>query len=130
MGAVTVTAQTTSKSTGQLLTGGRLPKGAQWKTFTITLPLSYDQTTVHGSALDLSAYFPDRIFFAAPMSPFAINASTGALYVGLVPGTAKTDGEGGFASNDWKVRAAATATESSNAADLSAYTFTMVACGL
>jgi hypothetical protein len=127
MGAVSVgTTVPVDKTMGQLLSGGRLPKGAKVKTFTITLPASYD---AGGSTLDLSAHFKDRIWFAAPMAPFAINASTGAVYVGLVPGTAKTDGQGGFSAADWKVRAAATATESTGAANLGAYTFTMFAVG-
>ena len=128
MGAVSVGATTpTADKLGAINVGAMgLPKGATVKTFTITMPASYD---AGGSALDLSAHFPDRVWFAAPMAPFAINATTGAIYIGLVPGTAKTDGKGGYASSDWKVRAAATATESAGAANLSAYTFTMFAIG-
>ena len=105
-------------------------KGASVKVFKITLPASYNQTTTHGSALDLSSHFKQRVYWALPISPFSINASNGAVCIGLVPGTAKTDRPGGFASSDWKVRAFATATESTNAANLGAYTAYIVACGV
>jgi hypothetical protein len=107
------------------IAGGRAVKGASIKVFLITLPTSYD---AGGSAMDLSTYFPKRVYWAVPMSPFFINATTGAACVGLVPGTAKTDRPKGYASSDWKVRAFATATELSG--NLSAYTGYIVACGV
>lgn len=126
MGAVSVTAPSAVTHTmNHEANGGVGVKGASIKVFLITLPTSYD---AGGSALDLSTYFTKRVYWAAPISPFFINATTGAVCVGLVPGTAKTDKPKGFASNDWKVRAFATATESSG--NLSAYTGYIVACGV
>lgn len=126
MGAVTVAAETAvSHKMNFEVAGGMGVKGASIKVFLITLPESYD---AGGSALDLSDYFPKRVYWAAPISPFFINATTGAVCVGLVPGTALTDRSKGYTSSDWKVRAFATATESSG--DLSAYTGYIVACGV
>jgi hypothetical protein len=105
-------------------------EGAKIKVFLITLPASYNQTTTHGSALSLASHFKSRVYWAIPVSPFFINDSTGAVCIGLVPGTAKTDRPGGFKVSDWKVRAFATATESTNAADLSLYTGYIMACGV
>ena len=126
MGAVTVAAETAvSHTMNHEVAGGMGYKGASIKVFLITLPASYD---AGGSAMDLSSYFPKRVYWAAPISPFFINATTGAVCVGLVPGTALTARAKGYTSSDWKVRAFATATESSG--DLSAYTGYIVACGV
>lgn len=129
MGAVSVgTTVTTDKTTGSLLSGGRLPKGAIWKTVEVTLPASYDD---NGSALDLSGLFPDRVWFAAPMGA-AWNETNGMIPVRLTPGTAKTDGLGGFASSDWKIVAGSLTTvaiEAAGAANLGAYKVTLIVCG-
>lgn len=131
MGGVTVALQASVNHTFASEQFGTVgSKGASIKVFPITLPLSYNQTTTHGSALDLSSYFKQRIYWALPVTPFFINDSAGAVCIGLVPGTAKTDRPKGYAPSDWKIRAFATATESSNGADLSLYTGYIVACGV
>jgi len=128
MGAATVALETSVNHTMNTeLAGARGSKGASIKAFKITLPGSYD---AGGSALSFATWFPKRVFWAVPMSPMFINASTGAVCIGLVPGTALTTGPKGYTTSDWKVRAFATATESSGSADLSAYTGYIVACGV
>jgi len=126
MGAVTTAIDKTSQKVGAICAGPQNCAGASTKTIKITLPASYD---AGGSALNLSSYFTSRVYWAVPLTPFCINASTGAVYIGLVPGTAKTDTPGGYSPTDWKVRSAATATESSAAANLSAYTGYILVCG-
>ena len=131
MGGVTVALQSSVNHDLSAEQAGVMgAKGASIKVFKITLPASYNQTTTHGSTLDLSTYFKQRVYWALPISPFSINASTGAVCIGLVPGTAKTDRPGGFLPSNWKVRAFATATESANAANLGAYTAYIVVCGV
>ena len=94
------------------------------KVILITLPASYDTL---GSALDLSTPFPDRVFWAFPMTAIAKDATTGFTQIGIVPGTAKTDGLGGFASTDWVVTSSVSATEAAD--DLSDHVCYIVACG-
>lgn len=131
MGGVTVALQTAvNHQMGAEQYGLVGAPGASIKMFKITLPASYNQTTTHGSAMDLSSHFKNRVYWALVVSPFFINATNGAVCVGLVPGTAKTDKPGGFSPSNWKVRAFATATESANAANLGAYTGYIVACGV
>ena len=94
------------------------------KVILVTLTASYD---VAGSALSLATPFPNRVFWAFPMTAIAKDATTGFTQIGLVPGTAKTDGLGGFGSTDWKVISSVSATEASgNLADHVCY---IVACG-
>jgi hypothetical protein len=96
------------------------------KVILITLPSSYDTL---GSTLDLSTPFPDRVFWAFPMTAIAKDATTGFTQIGVVPGTAKTDGLGGFASTDWKITSSVSATEVANEGDLSDHVCYIVACG-
>ena len=65
------------------------------KVILVTLTDSYDTL---GSTLSLATPFPNRVFWAFPMTAIAKDASTGFTQIGLVPGTVKTDGLGGFSS--------------------------------
>jgi hypothetical protein len=96
------------------------------KVILITLTSSYDTA---GSALDLSTPFPNRVFWALPMTAIAKDATTGFTQIGIVPGTVKTDGLGGFASDDWKITSSVSATEVSSTGDLSDHVCYIVACG-
>lgn len=124
MGACSLSTVGDSLSVNELSVGKGLGKGSYVKAIQVTLPTSYD---AGGSTLDLSAQFPERVFWAIPMTASAKNATTGYIQIGLVPGTAKSDAIGGFASTDWKVQCTAGATQSSG--DLSAYVTHIVACG-
>ena len=96
------------------------------KVILVTLTDSYDTL---GSTLSLATPFPDRVFWAFPMTAIAKDASTGFTQIGLVPGTVKTDGLGGFASMDWKITSSVSATEATNTGDLSDHVCYIVACG-
>ena len=98
--------------------------GASVKVILVTLSSSYDAA---GSTLDLSSLFPDRVFWAAPMTATAKDATTGFTTIGIVPGTAKTDVKGGFLSTNWKITSAVGAAEASG--DLSDHVCYIVACG-
>lgn len=125
MGACSLSTVGASTKVNELSVGKAVGgKGATIKSILVTLPASYD---AGGSTLDLSPQFPNRVFWALPMTASAKNASTGYIQIGLVPGTAKTDAQGGFASTDWKLQCTAGATQSSG--DLSAYVTHIVACG-
>lgn len=125
MGSVAIASVGSNVFTNELSVGkGVGGKGAVWKVLALTLPTSYD---AGGSTLDMSTYFPNRVFFAVPITASAKNATTGYIQIGLVPGTSKTDGQGGYASTDWKVQCTAGATQSSG--DLSAYVTYVLACG-
>jgi hypothetical protein len=108
----------------KMCSGQQNMPGASVKVILVTLPTTYEAA---GSALDLSALFPDRVFWAAPMTATAKDATTSFTTIGVVPGTAKTDVKGGFASTDWKITSAVGASEASgNIADHVCY---IVACG-
>jgi hypothetical protein len=88
-----------------------------------------------GVTLDLStagplgsAGFKRRIYWAVPMNPTAVDASTGFLQHGYVPGTAKTDAPGGFSPTDGKYVMSTGATEMT-ASDQSAHALYYVVCG-
>lgn len=123
MGACAVST-TVSSPMVKMCSGQQNMPGASVKVILVTLPTTYDAA---GSALDLSALFPDRVFWAAPMTATAKDATTSFTTIGVVPGTAKTDVKGGFASTDWKITSAVGASEASgNIADHVCY---IVACG-
>ena len=115
---------TVSTKMVQLCSGQQNLPGASVKVILVTLTSSYD---AGGSALDMSSLFPDRVFWAAPMTATAKDASTGFTTIGVVPGTAKTDVKGGFASTDWKITSAVGASQASG--DLSDHVCYIVACG-
>ena len=88
-----------------------------------------------GVTLDLSTAgplgsdgFKRRIYWCVPMNPTAIDASTGFLQHGYVPGTAKTDAPGGFSPTDGVYVLSAGATECT-ASDQSAHPLYFVVCG-
>jgi hypothetical protein len=101
-------------------------KGASIKVIKVT-PAT-DNYSAAGVTLDLSAHFPERIYWCVPMNATVRNATTGYMQVGYVPGTAKTDKAGGFASTDGKYQFSAGATEDT-ASDNSAYVIYFVVCG-
>ena len=98
------------------------------KVILITLPASYDS---NGSALSLATPFPNRVFWAFPMTAIANDAGNPYTFtqIGLIPGTAKTDGLGGFASTDWKITSSVSAAEVASTGDLSDHVCYIVACG-
>jgi len=102
-------------------------KAANIKVVKITPPTTYTST---GDALDLSALFPDRIYWLMFMNPTAGDNPGGASayeQVGYVPGTAKTDRFGGFSPTDGKVVFSEGATEASG--DLKEHIVYAVVCG-
>lgn len=75
--------------------------------------------------------FAKRIWWIMPMTYTAKNATTGYLQMGFVPGTAMSDyPNAGYATSGWKMQLSAGATEAGSGADISAYTFYAVACGV
>ena len=105
--------------------GGAPKKDAGYiKVILVTLTTSYD---VGGSALDLSTPFPNRVYWALPMTAIAKDATTGFTQIGIVPGTLKTDGLGGFASTDWTITSSVSAAEASG--NLTDHVCYIVACG-
>lgn len=125
MGAATVaTTAAVSQKQVELCSGRRSAKGATIKVFEVTGPSSYD---AGGSTMDLSGFFPNRVFWAFPQNPSVNNGSNTYAQCACKKGTAKTDAIGGYASNDWKLQFSAGATESSS--NMSAYVVTVVACG-
>jgi len=96
------------------------------KVILITLTDSYDAA---GSTLSLATPFPNRVFWAFPMTAIAMGTANAFTQIGLVPGTAKTDGLGGFASTDWKIISSVSATEATTSGDLSDHVCYIVACG-
>src|SRR5512137_307493 len=72
--------------------------------------------------------FKHRVYWCVPMNPTAVDASTGFLQHGYVPGTAKTDAPGGFSPTDGKYFND-TATTEMTASDQSAHVLYYVACG-
>ena len=123
MGACTVST-TVSSPMVKMCSGQQNMPGASVKVILVTLPASYD---AGGSALSLASLFPDRVFWAVPMTATAKDATTGFTTIGVVPGTAKTDAKGGYSSTDWKITSAVGAAEASgNLADHVTY---IVACG-
>lgn len=125
--AISITAPATNMKAVTMMAGsaakGRT-KGANIKVIKITPPTTY---TAGGDALDLSALFPDRIYWLMFMNATVRNATTGYLQVGYAPGTAKTDRFGGYSPTDGKVVYSAGATEAAD--DLSAYPTYAVVCG-
>jgi hypothetical protein len=115
---------TVSSKIVQVCSGAQNLPGASVKVILVTLTSSYD---AGGSTLDLSSIFPDRVFWAAPMTATAKDATTGFTTIGLVPGTAKTDVKGGFLSTNWKITSALGASEASG--DLSDHVCYIVAYG-
>lgn len=87
-----------------------------------------DNYSAGGVTLDLSSFFPRRLYWCVPMNPTARDATTGYLQIGYEPGTAKTDSAGGWSAADGKYVMSAGATEAS-AANESAHTLYFVACG-
>jgi len=124
MTAVTSALASTSKKMQALCAGPANVAGASIKVITIT-PGTYEAA---GMALDLSAIFPDRVYWATVNSGTVRNATTGFLQVGLVPGAAKADGNG-YVPTGWKVVMSSGATEMT-AADASAYVFNITVCGI
>ena len=117
---------TVSNKMVKMCSGQQNLPGASVKVILVTLTSSYD---AGGSALDMSSIFPDRVFWAAPMTATAKDATTGFTTLGVVPGTAKTDVKGGFASTDWKITSALGATETTSTNSLSDHVCYIVACG-
>jgi hypothetical protein len=107
-----------------LMMGPKYLKGSTIKTLTITPATN---AAAGGDTLDLSAHFPNRVYWVKAMNPTAKNATTGYVQVGFVPGTAKTDNPGGWASTDWKVQFSEGAT--SKTGNIAAYVVYAVACG-
>lgn len=124
MTAIAVTAPETKHKMHYMMQGPKNNPGANIKVIKIVPPTSYTST---GDALDLSALFPNRIYWLMFMNPTVINAGSDYVQVGYEPGTAKTDYRGGYSPTDGKVVFTAGATESSG--DLSAYTVYAVVCG-
>ena len=98
-------------------------KGASIRVLKITPPTTYTST---GDALDLSAFFPDRIYWMMFMNP-SVRSGTDFAQVGYEPGTAKTDRFGGYSPADGKIVFSGGATES--AGDMSTYLVYAVVCG-
>jgi hypothetical protein len=125
---VNTAASVSSRTMVQECGGSPTKAAGTEKVILITLPSSYDTL---GSALDLSTPFPNRVFWALPMTAIAADGATPDTYtqIGVVPGTAKTDGLGGFASTDWKITSSVSAAEVANTGDISDHVCYIVACG-
>jgi hypothetical protein len=112
------------------------PKGAAGATIkVIKVVPGTGNYSAGGVTLDLSTAgslgadgFKRRVYWCVPMNPTAVDASTGFLQVGYVPGTAKTDGPGGFSPADGVYVMSTGATEMT-ASDQSAHVLYFVACG-
>jgi len=124
MTAVTAALASTSQKMSALCAGPVNVAGASIKVIKIT-PGTYEAA---GEALDLSAFFPDRVYWATVQSGTVKNATTGYIQVGLAPGSAKSDGNG-FAPTGWKVVASTGASEQI-VGDISAYVFYIIVCGI
>jgi hypothetical protein len=96
------------------------------KVILITLATVY---TTGGAVLDLSTPFPNRVFWALPMTAIAEGTSHAYTQIGLVPGTLKTDGLGGFASTDWSIISSVSAAEATSNGSLVDHVCWIVACG-
>jgi len=117
-------ASTSSRTLVQECGGAPTKNAGYEKVILVTLTASYD---AGGSALDLSTLFPNRVYWALPMTAIAMGAANAFTQVSLVPGTAKTDGLGGFASTDWKVTSSVSEVEASGS--LADHVTYIVACG-
>ena len=112
------------------------PQGASGaKTVVVKVVPGTGNYSAGGVTLDLSTAgglgkdgFKHRVYYCVPMNPTAIDASTGFLQHGYVPGTAKTDAPGGFSPTDGKYVCSAGASEIGSA-DISDHTLYYVACG-
>lgn len=96
------------------------------KTILITLTTVY---TAGGAVLDLSTPFPNRVYWALPITAIAEGTSHAYTQIGLVPGTLKTDALGGFASDDWKITSSVSEVEATTSGSLVDHVCWIVACG-
>jgi hypothetical protein len=107
--------------------GGAPKKDAGYiKVILVTLTTVY---TAGGAILDLSTPFPNRVYWALPMTAIAEGTSHAYTQIGLVPGTLKTDGLGGFASTDWYITSSVSEVEATTSATLVDHVCWIVVCG-
>ena len=125
MTAIAVTAPETKHKMHYMMQGPKQNPGASIKAIKIVPPTEYTTT---GDALDLSALFPNRIYWMMFMNP-NVRSGTDFAQVGYEPGTAKTDYRGGYSPTDGKIVLSGGATEFTDDADASTYVIYAVVCG-
>jgi hypothetical protein len=127
MSAITVTEiSSTNHKLRTTMMGPKGNVGATIKVIKITPTTDY---TAGGDHLDLSSFFTNRIWWLMFMNPTVRNATTGYLQVGYIPGTAKTDGRGGYSPTDGHITFTAGGTESATHDDPHAYPVYAVVSG-
>ena len=105
--AATPTLTSVDRKVKELVFGPLGIVGAKFKVFTV----ASGTYAAGGVVCDLSPFFSSRIYGAWIMNPTVRDASTGYVQAAYVPGTAKTDGKGGWSPADGKIQISTGATE-------------------